>query len=179
MKRLLTLFAISTLLFSCEKENITPSLENEEIYSYNSSSQENSIELKFIITPEDNFDGSMDFYIGNNLDSTIDLSTVAFIDTTLFDGGEPVKLGIIKLGCTNLERTQCGGWFHIVAQFNDTINFVFNENKFNGSTTFVNDNTDFLEPSFKLGENVIEFYNSFWVKPINVTPTAPKETYKL
>jgi hypothetical protein len=168
MKKIFTLFLLISVLISCQKENFKPISESNKLESnYSKSpSNENEIKIKFFIPQEDNFSGQMLFYIGDNLDSTIDLSQVQLMDTLFCEDCEIMKVGIINLQCTNQQLTQCNGWFKISAQFNDTISSILNENTFNGLMTFDDNDILFLEPSFKQGENVIELNNLFWVKTL-------------
>lgn len=149
MKNLLFILVI-VLLGSCQKENIQP--KSMKIV-------QNKVEYKFITNKV--VGGELEIYVGQNLDTTIQLSDLEFSDT-IIEFVTYKKFSVTRFYSTQ-QIVDAQSWLHLALQFSDSTD-VFNSNLFNDKMTYFNNNSLFLEPSNKFEENVVEFHNSMWIK---------------
>ncbi len=160
MKNLVLILIASLSLFSCQKEDIKMNKTPNKVVS-----SENKVEINLCLSQETS--GTIQVYVGNVLDTTIQLSDLEFSDTS----NNWVFTSIDRFYSTQ-EIRNADGWVHMAIAFTDSVD-VFNKNYFNESMTFNNNNLLLLEPSTLYEENVVNFYNSFWIKlPPTTKPTS-------
>lgn len=159
MKNLVLILISSLIFFSCKKEEVN------KVSFENKVSSENKVKIDLWLSKEIN--GTFQIYLGDALDTIVQLSDLEFSDTI----NSWVFTSIERFYTTQeIKNVDC--WIHIAITFTDSID-VFNQNYFNDLMTFSNNNLLLLETSTLENENVINFYNSFWIKlpPTTIKPT--------
>lgn len=172
MKKIIFILAIVIGFVSCQKDEIIK--KKQQSQSIEKTAQ-NDVSI-FLFFEHQSISGTLDLYKGQQLDSTIDLETLSVSDTTLFDTTHVLNYVQVSLEYSDQEILDVNGWFHISAQFDNNYT-IYNVNEHNGSMTFVNNNTDFLEPSHKFVDSSNVLYNSFWINTNNISPTLEYEEY--
>lgn len=166
MKNLLFI-SLVVLLGSCQKENIKPNYETPT--NTERTIGKNRVEYKLIFDKE--VSGELNIYVGQNLDTTINLSDLPLIDTT--NGNGNFKYVSVNRYYSTERIRNASGWLYLDIRFNEPTD-VFNSNFFNGKMTFADENALLPEPSTASANGTVSFYNSIWVKlPTNTVPSKP------
>lgn len=138
MKNLIILLVVCLTLFSCQKENIQPNLENSQIEETINTPGITKIDVVYLFFDEtQSASGYVNFYSGQNLSYVHNFTTADLQDTLV---NEEVNCKFIKFTryVSDAEIRQNNGWFYVNTYFDENVNvlnaiYVNNKMALNGN----------------------------------------------
>lgn len=167
MKNLIILILVSTALFSCQKENIQPNLENSQIEKTINTAGTTKIDVVYLFFDEtQSASGYVNFYSGQNLSYVHNFTTADLQDTLV---NKEVNCKFIKFTryVSNAEIRQNNGWFYVNTYFDENVsvlNTIYVNNKM-----ALNGNELLPEPAFIMIQDNDTILNFFKVPTQTVT----------